>query len=75
MTIFKPKQAIASGMLQQIDNLYISEGLHPPHLLLQILGLKLLCWHNIGNNRSQIWWAGIIRFHKHNKGVIGKLKG
>ena len=49
----KSKQAMASGVLQQnVDNiiLYISEGLHPPHLLLQILGLSLLCWHNIENN-------------------------
>ena len=50
----KPALAIASGVLQQVDNLYISEGLHPPHLLLQILGLILSCWHNIETNRPQI---------------------
>ena len=33
----KSKQAIVSGVLQQIDNLYIYDGLHPPHFLLQIL--------------------------------------
>ena len=51
----KYKQAIASGVLQRIENLYISERLYPPHFLLQVLGLSLLCWHNIANNWSKIW--------------------
>ena len=63
-------------MLQQRDNLYISEGLHPPHLLLQnntrpepimlAVGIILrIIGHKFGENNED--------FHKHNKGVIGKL--
>ena len=58
----KSKQAIASRVLQQIDNLYISKRLYPPHLLLQTLGMSLLCWYNneIGH-----------RFGESNPGIIG----
>ena len=57
-------------MLQQIDNLYIAEGLHPPHLLLQTLGLTLICWHNTENNIiGDKFGANDNDFHKHNKGV------